>query len=570
MSSTGVAGSSATLPRELQPRVMEDALRVEPAAAAFSSLPATHQAARGPLHSGSTWVGVQRSGRNSYEVTVKFDEVDVVASKGCGTLEIKGLTPELDSLVTFFEGEIVGEVGSPGFRTGRFGATEFDDLKHWRRFPAFTRNRLERSLIKPELNLRTAKNKPYVFLRLKERFVVNHRIEAIHGASYAGFYYCCLDCEPSIVPLDSPSLSIQRGISPPSRQPLPARGRRESSAGSRARPEPSLLAQTRPHAARTPSQPRLSPPQVVVNLPAAVAALPPQTLGTFAPPLTAPTPSRPVPPRRTSSGSVSYAAAVRGEALPSSPTSVPDLSSSLSSAASPSSSTTGSPATPPVIEVSEPSRPASTDLPTPKVEYPEPAFSIFAPLDSSAPSLPPVWQAVAAGPFSPSYNAAHYGQPAGPSTSPTDEEWPVPIPSSTTTTATTTSTAAAAATQVTPPPRPPAALRRMSSDVANVLAKAQMMHAGLNLGMRGRSGLTGRLPSRAFRFEGEDRDLYPNDDDEDCCSDEEAGFDDRGLRSWTEATISGFYFHHSASPYQELSLRYVPSHKGGSAEYSFR
>lgn len=120
-----------------------------------------------------------------------INRVDVGASKVCGTLEIKGLTPELDSLVTFFEGEIVGEVGSPGFRTGRFGATEFDDLKHWRRFPAFTRNRLERSLIKPELNLRTAKNKPYVFLRLKERFVVNHRIEAIHGASYAGFYYCC-------------------------------------------------------------------------------------------------------------------------------------------------------------------------------------------------------------------------------------------------------------------------------------------------------------------------------------------------------------------------------------------
>jgi hypothetical protein len=112
----------------------------------------------------------------------------------------------------------------------------------------------------------------------------------------------------------------------------------------------------------------------------------------------------------------------------------------------------------------------------------------------------------------------------------------VPIPSSTT-----TSTTAAAATQVTPPPRPPAALRRMSSDVANVLAKAQMMHAGLEMGRRGRSGLAGVRPSRAFRFEGEGRDVYAANDDEeeDCCSDEEAGFDDRGLRSWTEATISG-------------------------------
>merc|ERR1719487_301610 len=299
MSSTGVAGSSATLPRELQPRVMEDALRVEPAAAAFSSLPATHQAARGPLHSGSTWVGVQRSGRNSYEVTVKFDEVDVVASKVCGTLEIKGLTPELDSLVTFFEGEIVGEVGSPGFRTGRFGATEFDDLKHWRRFPAFTRNRLERSLIKPELNLRASKNKPYVFLRLKEKHVVNHRVEAIHGASYAGFYYCCLDCEPSIVPLDSPSPPLHRAISPPGRQPGGPRARRPSAAAASerpARPEPSLLAQTRPLVPRpAPPSGTLSPPPVVINLPAplGVAASPPSLS------LARPIADRPLAARRT-------------------------------------------------------------------------------------------------------------------------------------------------------------------------------------------------------------------------------------------------------------------------------
>ncbi|GAA5863008.1 hypothetical protein JCM3774_006718 [Rhodotorula dairenensis] len=601
MTSTGIASGSAPLPRA-DPQPQRHELAEDPIVsleAAFSSLPASHQA-RGPLHSGSTWVGVQRSGRNSYEVTVKFDEVDLGASKVCGTLEIKGLTPELDSLVTFFEGEIVGEVGSPGFRTGRYGATEFDDLKHWRRFPAFTRNRLERSLVKPDLNLRTAKNKPYVFLRLKERFVVNHRIEAIHGASYAGFYYCCLDCEPTIVPLDAPSLPVHRGISPPSRQmqQQPVRGRRESSASARGRPEPSLLAQTRPpHGARTLSQTRLSPPRVVVNLPAAAVAssssLSPAQLG-MSPPLTAPTPSRPVPPRRTSSGSVSYAAALRGEAVapprpPSTPpSSVPELSSSLSSAASPSSSSSssqGSPSTPPpppppVIEVSGPSRPASADLPTPKVEYPEPAFSIFAPLDSAAPSLPPIWQAVAAGPFSPSYNAAHFGQPAGPSTSPTDDEWPVPISS-----AVPAATAPVQVTpQVTPPPRPPAALRRMSSDVADVLAKAQARHRGLGSGAPARGRRPGPTaaaaadPRRrgAFRFEGEDADVYADgaeDEDDDSDTDEEVGFDDRGLRSWTEATISGVRLppdRSLASPYQELSLRYVPSHKGGSAEYSFR
>lgn len=83
-------------------------------------------------------------------------------------------------------------MGGPGFRTGKYGATEVDDLKHWRRFPAFTRNRLEHQLVKPDLNLRNARNRPYLFMRLKERFVVNHRVEAIHGASYAGFYYACM------------------------------------------------------------------------------------------------------------------------------------------------------------------------------------------------------------------------------------------------------------------------------------------------------------------------------------------------------------------------------------------
>lgn len=59
------AGTPSTLPRQ---RGLDPLLSLE----AFSP-PPTHTG-RGPLHSGSTWAGVQRSGRNSYEVTVKFDE----------------------------------------------------------------------------------------------------------------------------------------------------------------------------------------------------------------------------------------------------------------------------------------------------------------------------------------------------------------------------------------------------------------------------------------------------------------------------------------------------------------
>ena len=191
--------------------------QTDPLLSSESFSPAPPLSSRGPLHSGSTWAGVQRSGRNSYEVTVKLDtcvppprrllsfvgrpreltflpfarSVDMATGSLTGTLEIKGLTPELESLVTFFEGEIVGESGGPGFRTAKYGATEVDDLKHWRRFPAFTRNRLENQLVKPGLHLRNAAQRPFVFMRWKEQFVTSHRVEAIHGASYAGFYYCC-------------------------------------------------------------------------------------------------------------------------------------------------------------------------------------------------------------------------------------------------------------------------------------------------------------------------------------------------------------------------------------------
>ncbi|TNY19856.1 vacuolar import and degradation protein-domain-containing protein [Rhodotorula diobovata] len=480
--------------------------------------PAPPLLSRGPLHAGSTWAGVQRSGRNSYEVTVKFDTVDMVIGAITGTLEIKGLTPELESLVTFFEGEIVGEVGGPGFRTNNYGATEVDDLKHWRRFPAFTRNRLEHQLVKPGLHLRNAHGRPFVFMRLKEQFVTSHRVEAIHGASYAGFYYCCLDCDPSAF---SSETSAHRGISPapPRASPPPPRTRRTSSNG-RPNGDAGLLSQTRPAGPRAPSA---SPPQPTVNLPAAATAV-----------------MRPPPPRRGSSGSFSYAAALRGDGSPTA-SEAPSLSSPSSSPSASSSSSTPAP--------SVPTPPAPTDLPTPKHEL-ESAFASLPASDAPAPAvhLPTLWQAIANSPQLPSLAPLHPPPAASP---PADEaEWPAPS---------------------SPPARPGGPMmRRMSSDVASVLAKTRRGRAG--------GGAGGRRKSLV---------------EQPAVDEDEGALDDRGLRSWTDATISGvrrlvlssfsagqsltaqrscaqFYFHHSASPYQELSLRYVSASQGGSSNFGFR
>lgn len=128
----------------------------------FPPAPATH--GRGPLHSGSTWEGVQRSGRSSFGVKVSIDQVDYTKGTCCGLLTISGLTPQLDNLTTFFEGEIVTGDGF-GFKTGRYGATEDDDIKHWSRFHQFRNTKPP--LVGDKWNFNTD-DKPAIFMRWKE------------------------------------------------------------------------------------------------------------------------------------------------------------------------------------------------------------------------------------------------------------------------------------------------------------------------------------------------------------------------------------------------------------------
>ncbi|SPO34659.1 uncharacterized protein PSFLO_00130 [Pseudozyma flocculosa] len=138
---------------------------------------------RGCLFPGAVFNGTQKSGRNSY------DNVDMENSHLCGYLNIRGLTEDWPELTTYFDAEIIGD--RHGFVTGKWGATEADDLKHWARFPPF--RPLRSGLTKPGLKF-SHHNKPYVFMRWKERFLVpDHRVRDINGASFAGFYYVCVE-----------------------------------------------------------------------------------------------------------------------------------------------------------------------------------------------------------------------------------------------------------------------------------------------------------------------------------------------------------------------------------------
>ncbi|KAH9934731.1 vacuolar import and degradation protein-domain-containing protein [Fomitopsis serialis] len=163
------------------------------------------------LYPGATFQGTQKSGRNSYDVNVTIVDVDFASSHLCGYLRIRGLTDDWPELTTYFDAEIIGS--RYGFLTRNWGATEQDDMVHWARFPAFRHVRHE--LKKPHMTMKDA-NRGAVFMRWKEKFLVpDHRVQDINGASFAGFYYVCVDFNPQ----QSGSTGVHNSPSPTSFDP---------------------------------------------------------------------------------------------------------------------------------------------------------------------------------------------------------------------------------------------------------------------------------------------------------------------------------------------------------------
>ncbi|KAF8559802.1 hypothetical protein OG21DRAFT_1503024 [Imleria badia] len=144
------------------------------------------------LYPGATFQGTQKSGRNSYEVNVTIVDVDFSSSFLCGYLRIRGLTDDWPELTTYFDAEIIGS--RYGFLTQKWGANEQEDMVHWQRFPAF--RHVKNELRRPHLTM-PDRDRGAVFMRWKERFLVpDHRVQDINGASFAGFYYVCVDFNP--------------------------------------------------------------------------------------------------------------------------------------------------------------------------------------------------------------------------------------------------------------------------------------------------------------------------------------------------------------------------------------
>ncbi|KAG0324873.1 hypothetical protein BGZ99_001339 [Dissophora globulifera] len=141
----------------------------------------------GHLYAGSRFRGKQRSGTSSYEVMVDIKDVNLKDSSICGYLHINGLTVDYPELTTFFDAEIIGNAHS--FVTKKWDADVKTDKEHWTMFKQFESMSETFSEEKFKYDF---KGQDVIFMRWKEHFLVpDHRVDAIVGASFAGFYYIC-------------------------------------------------------------------------------------------------------------------------------------------------------------------------------------------------------------------------------------------------------------------------------------------------------------------------------------------------------------------------------------------
>ncbi|KAI9698922.1 MAG: hypothetical protein M1836_003111 [Candelina mexicana] len=144
------------------------------------------------LRAGSRFRGTQQSDRQVYDVQVELKHVDMNESFLCGYLRIQGLTEDHPTLITYFEGEIIGTKYTFQTKHAEWGSNEKVDFQHWARFPAW--RPLAKQAKKPDFSYKNYAGRENIFMRWKEYFLVpDHRVRAISGASFEGFYYICFN-----------------------------------------------------------------------------------------------------------------------------------------------------------------------------------------------------------------------------------------------------------------------------------------------------------------------------------------------------------------------------------------
>ncbi|XP_037093603.1 uncharacterized protein LOC119113387 [Pollicipes pollicipes] len=123
---------------------------------------------RSPLHDGSVFKGYQKSKGNCYDVEVELKKVDLDSAYLCGYLKINNLTDDFPTMVTYFDGEIIGR--RHPFLTRKWDANEEVDRKHWGKFEAFSA--FSKSSTRTIFDYDALEAYDSVFMRWKESFLI--------------------------------------------------------------------------------------------------------------------------------------------------------------------------------------------------------------------------------------------------------------------------------------------------------------------------------------------------------------------------------------------------------------
>lgn len=148
------------------------------------------------LRPGARFIGKQITDSKTHDVEIEIKHADLAKATVSGYLKISKLTDNIPNLVTYFDGEIISPRYSFLTKHKEWGSSCESDLQHWQRFVAFKILESENSasLMDPDYVHKDYLDKPCIFMRWKERFLVpNHEITELYGASFSGFYYICLN-----------------------------------------------------------------------------------------------------------------------------------------------------------------------------------------------------------------------------------------------------------------------------------------------------------------------------------------------------------------------------------------
>jgi hypothetical protein len=146
------------------------------------------------LSPGSIFIGTQQSGRSTYEVRVELKYVDLNSSFLCGYIHIEGLTESYPQLTTYFEAEMVGR--KHGFYTTEraWGASDDIDIQHWSKFSHWREALPVKKILDKSYVHKDPFSHTHLYMRWKEQFLVpDAKAQELEGASFAGFYYICLN-----------------------------------------------------------------------------------------------------------------------------------------------------------------------------------------------------------------------------------------------------------------------------------------------------------------------------------------------------------------------------------------